>query len=132
MQALGFNVSYPHFQRKRDGRLDLVSLEHDKWGGGFFLEFAALDAGDLTTSWGEVVPEAKVNVAYTDPSTRARLMAVPADADSRERYFRYEEFADDRGQCDDLVSELVNLLPQVDDWLDRGEVGPNVVPFSRS
>ena len=130
MIELGFSARYPYFQRKRDGRLELVNVVHDKWGGGLFLEFAVLVAGDLKTSWGEVVPEADIEVAHTDPSTRARLMAVAADADSRNKCFRYEAFADDRKQCDDLINRLVELLPQVVGWLDRGEIGPNIVPFS--
>lgn len=130
MRKLGFRVKYPHFQRTRDGRLELVNLEHDKWGGGLFLEFAVFETGDLKTSWGAVIPEADIEVAYTDPATRARLMAVAGDTDSRKKYFRYEAFADDRDQCDDLINEVINLLPQVVDWLERGEVGPNIVPFS--
>ena len=110
--------------------MELVSLVHDKWGGGLLLEFAIFDAGDLKTSWGEVVPEADIEVAYTDPSTRARLMAAAGDMDSRRKYFRYEAFADDRDKCDDLLNEVIKLLPQVVSWFERGEVGPNIVPFS--
>jgi len=130
MSAQGFAVRYPHFQRKRDGLLELVSLQHDKWGGGFFLEFAKHAAGDLETSWGERVPEARIEVAYTDPGTRARLLATTRHSNTPKDYFRYESFADDGEQCDALVSEVVNLLPQIFEWFESGSVGPNVSPFS--
>ena len=131
MSAQGFVVRYPHFQRKRDGCLELVSLQHDKWGGGFFLEFAKHDAGDLTTSWGELVPEAQIDVAYTDPGGRARLLATTRHSNTPKDYFRHESFAEDRAQCDALVAEAVRLLPQVFEWFENGSVGPNISPFSR-
>lgn len=132
MSELGFTVNYPHFQRKRDGRLELVSLVHEKWGGGMFLEFATIGAGDLQTSWGDVVPEQKIEVAYTDPATRARLIAKANGTDSRESYFRYDTLAENQTQCDELLQSLIDLLPQVIGWFEHGKVGPNIVPFSRS
>ena len=131
MSAQGFAVRYPHFQRKRDGHLELVSLQHDKWGGGFVLEFAKHAAGDLETSWGERVPEAEIGVAYTDPATRARLLATTRHSNTPEDYFRHESFAEDRVRRDALVSEVVRLLPQVFEWFENGAVGPNISPFSR-
>jgi hypothetical protein len=130
MAKEGFSIRYPYFQRKRNGRLELVNLEHDKWGGGFFLEFAECDAGDLQTSWGEIVPEAKIDVAYTDPGGRARLLATTTPRTSPKDYFRYDSFADNREKCDALIEELVSLLPQVLRWFESGVVGPNVAPFS--
>lgn len=130
MAKVGFHIRYPHFQRKRNGCLELVSLEYDKWGGGFFLEFAKCDVGDLHTTWGEIVPEADINAAYTDPRVRARLLATTSPSNSPMDYFRYDSFADDREKCDLLVEKLVSLLPQVLRWFENGEVGPNIAPFS--
>ena len=130
MAAAGFSIRYPHFQRHRNGRLELVSVQHDKWGGGFCLEFAPHPPGDLTTAWGDVVAEDKIDVAYTDPATRARLLASTAEAGSRSGFFRYEAFADDKVRCDALVAEVAALLPQVFAWFDDGTVGANVAPFS--
>ena len=129
MSAQGFAVRYPHFQRKRNGHLELVSLQHDKWGGGFFLEFAKHAGGDLETAWGECVPEAEVEVAHTDPATRARLLATTRHSGTSRDYFRHESFTEDRAQCDVLVSEVVGLLPQVFEWFECGSVGPNISPF---
>ena len=130
MAAAGFTIRYPHFQRRRGDRLELVSVHHSKWGGGFCLEFAPHAPGDLATSWGEVVPEDSIHVAHTDPATRARLLASTADAASRNGFFRYEAFADDKDRCEALVTEVVTLLPQVFAWFDDGTVGPNVSSFA--
>ena len=132
MAEAGFNVRYPYFQRKRDGRLELVNWVADKWGGGFFLEFAKFDVGDLHTSWGEIVPEAEIEVAHTDPATRARLLATTSSSASPSDYFRFESFADDWTKCEDLITEVVSLLPQVMAWFEHGMVGPNVYPFSNT
>ena len=129
MAEEGFCIRYPYFQRERDGRLELVNFEHDKWGGGFFLEFAKCDVGDLQTSWGEIVPEASIDVAHTNPGARARLLATTNPSGSRKDYFRYDSFADDREECDVLVEKLVSLLPQVLKWFENGAIGPNVAPF---
>lgn len=129
MVTEGFSVKYPHFQRNRNGRLELVSLVHDKWGGGFFLEFAKCDAGDLHTSWGEIVPEAEIHVAYTAPELRARLLSTANPSNSPKDFFRYETIADDGERCDALVEELASLLPQVLSWFESGAVGPNIAPF---
>ena len=129
-EELGFIVRYPSFRRKRDDRLELVILQHDKWGGGFFLEFAKFDSGDLHTSWGEIVPEAEIEVGHTDPATRARLLATPDKNGSPDCYFRYESFAKDRTKCDELVKQVIELLPQITAWFERGEVGPNIASFT--
>ena len=35
LRAQGFKGSYPHFRRFVENRVDLFSIQHDKWGGGF-------------------------------------------------------------------------------------------------
>ena len=130
MVELGFDVRYPHFQRKRDGELHLVNLVHDKWGGGIFLEFAKHPAGDLDTSWGERIPEEKIDVACTDPATRGRLLATREHDDERMNYFRYDAKTADRAFCDTLVQAMVDRLPQITSWFDEGFVGPNISLFS--
>ena len=126
----GFIGKYPHFQRKEAGELQLLSVIYDKWGGGFVLEFAHHPSGVLHTSWGAVVPEEEIEVAYTSPGTRARLVRTERGQGCYEDFFRYEKIADDREQCETLVSGVIGLFPQVNEWLRRGDVGPNISPFS--
>lgn len=128
--AEGFTGKYPHFQRKEGGKLQLLSLLYDKWGGGFVLEFACHATGDLETAWGEVIPEANIEIGYTAPSSRARLVNSDSGQGLYEDFFRYEQFADNREQCEQLVSRVVELLPQVNAWLRNNQVGGNITPFS--
>ncbi len=126
----GFTGKYPHFQRKESGNLQLLSVIHDKWGGGFVLEFANHPMGALHTSWGAVVPEDEIDVAYSPPSSRARLVRTERGQGCYKDFFRYEQIADDREQCEALVSDVVERFSQVNEWLREGRVGPNISPFS--
>lgn len=130
LAAQGFTGKYPHFQRKGSNNLQLLSLIYDKWGGGFVLEFAHHPTGALHTSWGTVVPEEEIDVTYTSPSSRARLVRTEQGQGSYEDFFRYENIADDREQCEALVSSVIERFSQVNEWLGEGKVGPNVSPFS--
>jgi hypothetical protein len=40
LRSHGFKGSYPHFRRFADERIDLLTFQHDKWGGGFVIEIA--------------------------------------------------------------------------------------------
>jgi len=126
----GFIGKYPHFQRKEEGDLQLVSVIYDKWGGGFVLEFACHPAGPLQTSWGTVVPEEEIEVAYAPPSSRARLVRTERGQGCYEDFFRYETIADDREQCEALVNRVVTLFPQVNEWLREGKAGSNISLFA--
>lgn len=129
--AAGFTGSYPDFRRRDGGRLHLLSVQFDKWGGGFMLEFASQPGGDLTMAWGEVVPEARLTTAYAAIADRARLLAVrtagATAGDLRESWFRFEGL--DPSGCDALVGQVIALLPQVDAWLRTRQPGPNISTF---
>ncbi|MFC3195934.1 DUF4304 domain-containing protein [Marinicella sediminis] len=126
----GFTGKYPHFQRKEMGDIQLLSVIYDKWGGGFVLEFAHHPAGTLHTSWGTVVPEEEIDIAYTSPSIRARLVRTERGQGCYEDFFRYEKISDNREECEALVNRVVMLFPQVNEWLRKGYVGPNISSFS--
>ena len=125
----GFTGKYPHFRRSDGEVLHLLSVIYDKWGGGFVLEFAAHPPGPLNTSWGTVVPEAELDVAYASPDLRARL--VPSsDGGLKNEFFRYEEIRNNKQLCEQLVASVVEAFPQVNEWLRHKSVGPNIKPFA--
>lgn len=124
LTAEGFMGKYPQFVRKEDGALHLLSIQFDKWGGGFFLEFAAHPPGDKTMSWGEVVPESALTTAHAPFDTRARLQEDGADNSLRETWFRFENM--DKEACEQLARRLVGVFPQVNEWLRTGERGANI------
>ena len=129
LAAMGFTGKASHFQRAGDAHLDLLSIQYWKYGGEFILEFARTQRGDLHTSWGDVVPEAKLEVAYVAPSSRARLVQSPRGGASGFGGFRFDAFGEDAAAYDALARDVAALLPQVDAWLERREAGSHVRPF---
>ena len=91
LEAEGFKGKFPDFQRLENGDVHLLSIEFDKYGGGFFLEFACQPRGDLETSWGEVVLENDLTVAHANLEHRARLQRIGKSNSLREDWFRYEK-----------------------------------------
>jgi hypothetical protein len=128
LRELGFNGKTSTFQRANPDSLDLLSIQYWKYGGEFILEFARFERGELLTSWGEVVPEAKLDVAYVSPLDRARL--VRGTRPSGFGGFRFGKFGEDLGSYDQLALEVASLLPQVERWLTRREIGPNISALS--
>jgi hypothetical protein len=124
LAARGFAGYMPDFMRREGATLHLLAVEYDKWGGGLFLEFAAHPAGDMSMSWGEVVPEADLTVAHTPVDARARLQETGSSSSTSDLWFRYEGL--DEAGCRSLVAHIADLLPQVDAWLREHEVGPNI------
>ena len=124
LTAEGFTGQSPEYVRREGETLHLLSVQYDKWGGGFYLEFAAHPAGDMTTAWGEVIPEASLTVAHTPVAVRARLQETGSSSSTSEMWFRFEGLSD--AGCASLVGHVVDLFPQVDAWLRDGRAGPNI------
>jgi uncharacterized protein DUF4304 len=40
LKARGFKDSFPHFRRIEPDKIDLHTVQFDKWGGGFVIEIA--------------------------------------------------------------------------------------------
>lgn len=126
----GFNGKYPHYQRVEDEALHLLSIVHDKHGGGFVLEFARMEAGPLETDWGETIAQDKLEIGYAPLTARARLVRTERKQAVYEDFFRYDSGEVDREYCENLVAEVVEKLPQVNAWLRGGKTGRNVVEFA--
>ena len=127
LERLGFVGRFPEFQLKRDGRLHLLSVQFDKWGGGFFLEFGSIKPGDQTMPWGEFVQEKDLTIGHVYAENAARLQAKSRPASSREDWFRFEGFQVE--ECSTLAREICRLLEQVMNWLDANRKGPNIAPL---
>lgn len=114
MLRLGFVGTRSSFQRLGSDFLDLLSIQYWKYGGEFILEFARRERGDLITSWGELVPESKLEVAYVNPLNRARL--VRATNTSNFGGFQFGTFGNDVAAYDVLAARVAALLVQADNW----------------
>ena len=124
LETQGFRGKFPDFQRIEDQQLHLLSVEFDKYGGGFFIEIAVHPSGDFNTPWGEVVAEKDLTVAHTNMENRARLQHKGHNNSLSEDWFRFEGLTEQG--VENLVVDVCAMFPQINAWLRNGTVGNNM------
>lgn len=129
LEALGFVGKTSNFQRLLPHAQDLLSIQYWKYGGSFILEFGRRERGDLHTSCGEIVPEARLDVAYLPTADRARLEDPDSDDGTLFRGFSFSSFGVDRTRYAALAMRVATLTPQVDVWLNTRACGSHVRAF---
>lgn len=129
LARFGFVGKSSKFQRLLPEWQDLLAIQYYKYGGSFILEFGRRERGPLHTSWGELVPEEKLDVVYIFPSDRGRLQETEADARDVFAGFSFEGFGEDFSKYEALAIRVASLLPQVDAWLAQRVKGPNIHAF---
>lgn len=130
LEQEGFGGKYPHFQRVEGDDLHLLSIVHDKYGGGFVLEFARMAPGPFETPWGEVVPQPELEIGHAPLDSRARLVRTTKGGASYEDFFRYDGSDFDAAAATLLLEGVVERFSQVNEWLRDGVVRANVSPFA--
>jgi hypothetical protein len=88
LRARGFTGSLPHFRRILEDRVDLLTVQFDRHGGGFVVEISRCDPGGVTTAWGKHIPAAKARAHDLHPDERHRLGSPRPGMDGR--WFRFE------------------------------------------
>ncbi|NCA72131.1 MAG: hypothetical protein EOM91_19055 [Sphingobacteriia bacterium] len=117
--------------RLRDATQDRLSIQYWKYGGSFILEFGRRPRGPLATAWGPIIPEEKLDVAYLTIQDRARLQARDVPPEASFAGFRFDSFGEDRDRYERLARRVARCLPQVEAWLSRSEVGPDLAAQTR-
>ncbi|MFB1486460.1 MULTISPECIES: hypothetical protein [unclassified Thiocapsa] len=69
-------------------------------------------------------------VAYLPVGDRARLQERDAPPDDIFAGFSFAGFGEDVTKYERLALRVASDLPQVDAWLSRREVGPDIAPFA--
>ena len=88
LRARGFKGSLPHFRRILSDRVDLLTVQFDRHGGGFVVEISRCDPSGVTTAWGEHIPAAKATAHDLHPDKRQRLGSRRSGTDGR--WFRFD------------------------------------------
>jgi hypothetical protein len=129
IQKSGFSGTFPHFRRRIEDELHLVTVLFGKFGGSFCLEFGRHPAGDRRMPWGDVISENTLEVAYVPVLERRRLQAVGGNHSGFEHWFGYEKLDPADAKAFILLAHKVShLFTQVEDWFRKGTVGPNLHP----
>jgi hypothetical protein len=88
----GFTGTWPHFRRPSKGRIDLVSFQFDKWGGGFCVEVGVAPPKDIRSALGYRVAATKVtahHLAHRDGRV-IRRWRLGARRRGSDHWYRYD------------------------------------------
>lgn len=99
-----FKGSFPHFRRKQETHIDLITFQFNRYGGSFVVECTICPPKGVTMSWGEHIPPNKVTAH--DMSERYRLQ----HEQSSSPWFDYELF-ETTEQFEMLARSVKCLLP---------------------
>jgi hypothetical protein len=88
LRKRAFVGSFPHFRRLQLNRIDLLTFQFDRHGGGFVIEISQSASEGITTQWGEKIPPEKITAWHLHPSQRPRLR--PQQGSGTESWFRYD------------------------------------------
>ena len=92
LREKGFKGSFPHFRRMRNDRINLLTFQFDKWGGGFVIEISNCQPNGFTTSWGKKIEPNKLTAHDIHPSNRKRIQSNrQTDYSDSGDWFRYDK-----------------------------------------
>lgn len=112
LRVRGFKGSLPHFRRISSARVDLLTVQFDRYGGAFVVEIARCDTAGVTTSWGKHIPANKATAH--DVRTRHRLGAPGPETDGR--WFRF----DDGTPVIAVAESLLGYMEEAERWWASG------------
>jgi len=110
-----FKGSLPHFRRKNEKNIDLITFQFNRWGGSFVVEVATCPIEGVTMYWGEHIPSNKVTAHHLN--NRFRLGAKPKDEDGV--WFDFEN-AKTEEEFEKIASSVLALLNTSDRlWISK-------------
>ena len=74
-----FKGSYPHFRRKKNGQLNLLTFQFSLYSPQFVVEISNCPIGGMTTSFGKEVNQAQCRVQYM--GNRLRIGSLKSGTD---------------------------------------------------
>jgi hypothetical protein len=118
LRSAGFKGTLPHFRRTRKECIDLLTIQFDKYGGGFVVEISKCNLEGMTTYWGKVIPPTKVTAHDMHPNQRHRLGSPAPGQDGH--WFRFDNGTTTHGAADSLCT----FLPEAERWWTQPNQSP--------
>lgn len=110
-----FKGSLPHFRRKNEKNIDLITFQFNRWGSSFVVEVATCPIEGVTMYWGEHIPSNKVTAHHLN--NRFRLGAKSKDGDGI--WFDFEK-AKTEEEFEKVASNVLDLLNTSDrQWISK-------------
>jgi hypothetical protein len=120
LREQGFKGSFPHFRRPSTKKIDLLTFQFDKWGGGFVIEISKCPPEGIPIYFGKdippnkQIPPNKVTVWYTHPAERFRLQ--PGHGSSPADWFRYDKPIRFGDVFEKTAREVLPFLEKAEKW----------------
>ena len=114
LRKKGFKGSFPHFRRLCNEKIDLLTFQFDKWGGGFIIEISKCPPDGITTHWGKHIPPNKVKALDIHPGGRFRLQ--PSLGSSTSNWFRYDKPSLIEDVIEKTAREVLPFLEKAEKW----------------
>jgi hypothetical protein len=119
LRSTGFRGSFPHLRRLTQDKVDLLTFQFDRWGGGVVVELARCSTGGVVTHWGEHIPAERMRAWDVHPNHRIRLQRHPGSG--TDSWFRFD--AEPIAKvAKDILAKLSN--DSVWDGVEIGNSGP--------
>lgn len=114
LRQRGFKGSFPHFRRINENKIDLMTFQFDRYGGGFVIEVGLCSSKGVPHNWGEKVPPNKVTAHDLPHNNRLRLK------NSEGEWFRYD-VETESGEIYEIVAKelLQHLCEEENYWKDN-------------
>jgi hypothetical protein len=106
LREQGFSGKFPHFRRISQGKIDLLTFQFDRHGGGFIIEIAKCPSEGITTYFGDHIPPNKVRA--WDMGERFRIQ--PKEGSSTSDWFRYDDPSRQEGFIERPVKKMLSFL----------------------
>jgi hypothetical protein len=91
-------------------RIDLLTIQFDKWGGGFVIEVSNCAPEGVVMPWGEHIDAKRVRAWDVYPPNRPRLGPPKPGEDGH--WFRYDGWTG----ADQVARQAVSYLEEADRW----------------
>jgi uncharacterized protein DUF4304 len=89
LRQIGFKGSFPHFRRFTNDRINLLTFQFDRHGGGFVIEIVNAKLEDFTTSWGKKIEQKKL-IAHNFYKRKRIQSNINTPNSLTEDWFRYD------------------------------------------
>ncbi|MFB9265468.1 DUF4304 domain-containing protein [Bradyrhizobium erythrophlei] len=89
LRSAKFSGAFPHYRRIGNDRIDLVTFQFDKNGGGFIMETAQCSVDGIITAWGAHIAPSKATAWDVHPDKRTRIKAKAGAGTNA--WFRFDE-----------------------------------------
>jgi hypothetical protein len=123
LRQLNFKGSFPHFRRLTVERINLLTFQFDRSGGGFVIEVANCNRGDFKTSYGREIKENKLTAH--DLNKRKRIQSNMKTGNSlTEDWFRYDrKIIFGFGNIyEKICKDVLSKLSFAEGYLENGEI----------